>query len=98
MTLDEQIRERLAKRPTVFPGMSKNMREHYRGRFDEMADALLAVLEIHKREHVDGCKGGKGWDNCASCRDTNWGGPEVPWPCETVDAIAKVLGIEASDA
>lgn len=45
MTLDEQIRERLAKRLIVFPGMSSNMREHYRERFDQMADALLAVVE-----------------------------------------------------
>lgn len=58
----------------------------------EMKAALLAVLDVHKPERHS--IGAKVWHNCASCRDTDWNGPEVPWPCETVEAIAKALGIE----
>lgn len=62
--------------------------------FDRMRDALLGVLEVHKPERDS--VGAKVWHNCASCRDTGWNGPEVPWPCPTVLAIAEKLGIEVA--
>lgn len=90
--LDAEIRAKLA----VYTGFA----EHVHGEevFAPLVDAILAALDVHKPEHINGYKGAKGWDNCASCRDTNWGGPDVAWPCETVEAMAKALGIEVPDA
>jgi hypothetical protein len=56
--------------------------------------AILAVLELHKRESDS--VGGTVSYCCSHCRDTGWGGPAVDWPCETVETIAKELGIEAT--
>lgn len=61
-----------------------------------LLDVAHAVMELHKPVHVGGYKGAKGWDHCSHCRDTNWGGPDVDWPCDTVEAVAKALGIEPS--
>lgn len=89
------IRERLAKRPTVFPGMSSGMREHYRGRFDQMADALLAVVDRHGHYDFPADKddgpGDYAWTpHCAYC----W----KPWPCPDLADVAKALGIEVEHA
>lgn len=106
MRLDEQIRTRLAKRPTVFPGMSSDMREYYRERFDQMADALLAVLDLHKPARLSCC--GTGTATCTrhearwSCDHCDTGDPYCTvsneWPCPTVVGIAAQLGIEVADA
>lgn len=92
--LDARIRERLAA-PDA-DDEPDDWGDHWAD-FDAARRALLAVLEVHKRVHVSGYSGAKGWDNCASCRNTNWGGPEVDWPCEAVEAIATELGIEPAD-
>lgn len=63
--------------------------------FEQMRDAVLAVLDLHAANR--GSSGAATWADCAHCRNTNWGGPDVPWPCETVEAMAKALGIEVSD-
>jgi hypothetical protein len=54
--------------------------------------ALLAVLDLHNP--VRQGAGAKAWLECAHCQNADWGGPNVDWPCETVEAIAKELGIE----
>jgi hypothetical protein len=53
---------------------------------------LLAVLDLHNP--VRQGAGAKVWLECAHCQNADWGGPNVDWPCETVEAIAKELGIE----
>lgn len=64
--------------------------------FEQMRDAILAALELHKSKD-DG--------ECAFCVDedsiSSWG--ELVWyhedaPCPTVRTIAEKLGIEAQDA
>lgn len=60
--------------------------------YDAARRALLNVLDLHKPRGTT--VAAKVVYDCEYCRDTNWGGPDVPWPCETVEAIAKGLGIE----
>jgi hypothetical protein len=89
--LDEQIRELIARRPKHFPGMSRpgETYDRYKGWSDRSAAAILTVLELHKPNPHPGGLG----PYCEPCR----GGYEgcEPWPCRTVLAMAKELGIEA---
>jgi hypothetical protein len=76
--LDAAIRERLA--------LDEN--SHYFRYDSEMIQgAILTVLDIHKR-NGPGC--------CTECWEFGPGyeGEPVPYPCPTVLAIAKGLGIE----
>lgn len=92
--LEQRIREKVARRPSVFPGMVRPSEtyDRYKGWSDRSAAALLAVLDRHKPEPDS--MGGRVSYYCANCRDTGWLGPGVDWPCETVEDIAKELGIE----
>ena len=71
----------LAAPPRFYPG------------FEQMRDVLLAILELHPATPA-GVPGKPHLANCTHCRDTGWMGPEVPWPCPTLLAIAEKLGIE----
>lgn len=51
-------------------------------RQDAMRDALLAVLDLHRSVGVL-----KDVPTCWGC------GMDVPWPCPTVSAIDKALGV-----
>lgn len=52
-------------------------------RWARMRDALLAVLDLHIRKVLPG-----GMSYCSHCWNTN-----REWPCPTVQAINKVLGV-----
>lgn len=92
--LNEQLRSLIAHRPSVFPGMARpsEMYDRYKGWSDRSAAALLAILDLHNP--VRQGAGAKVWFECAHCQNASWGGPSVDWPCETVEAIKKELGIE----
>jgi hypothetical protein len=90
--LDQQIRDLVTKRPSIFPGMTRGSETHlrYKGWSDRTAAALLAILDLHKPEWNGGTQ------ICWYCRE---GGPgceaePVAYPCETVRAIAAELGVE----
>ncbi|MEB3367390.1 hypothetical protein [Saccharopolyspora mangrovi] len=57
-------------------------------------DALIAVLDLHEPQGNDS---GEPW--CLVCEDGDgyggiYGGPEeAPYPCDTVRAIARELGV-----
>lgn len=65
--------------------------------FDLMRRAILAALDVHKPQPA-GVHGKPHLMDCAVCLDV---GPEwcdhVGYPCDTVVAIARGLGIEESD-
>lgn len=58
--------------------------------------ALLAVLDLHKPRSA-GVPTKPHIMDCSVCLDvgTEWCSP-VGYPCETVEAIAKALGVEAA--
>ena len=48
------------------------------------ADALRAVVELHKPDSTGGCNACEQW--------TNEGAYQLPYPCPTIQAIEKELG------
>lgn len=55
--------------------------------FEQMQGAIIAALDLHKPEWNGGRR------ICWHCVYP-MGGDNVDWPCETVEEIAKALGIE----
>lgn len=91
--LDAVIRARLHQdRPYVTEGAGR----YGRNAADTWHEALLAVLDLHKPVPVSHPLN-PNLANCAVCMDI---GPEicspVGYPCDTVEAIAEKLGVEAS--
>jgi hypothetical protein len=84
------IRGRIERRPDIFPGMARGGASHlrYKGWSDQMAAALLAVLELHRPFH-------RMSTYCSAC----WPGTQERslYPCPTVRAVAKALGLEVAD-
>ena len=61
---------------------------------DRVADALLAVLELHQPTYfgyADGDRYHGQTPDCGACEDR---AGLLSWPCRTVLAVAEALGIE----
>lgn len=84
--LDAAIRERLEIRDT---GESTDFDPRFVYDCELVQGAMLAVLELHRPEAYSRRP------FCAHCRESGIGYEgAVPYPCPTVLAIAKGLGIE----
>lgn len=96
---DQQIRELIARRPSHFPGLSRpgETYDRYKGWSDRSAAALLAVLDQHPPHAVRVPGRADMPVVCEEC-DGEAGTTLVLWPCSTIRAIAKELGIEVADA
>lgn len=100
-SLDQRIRERLTSlgNEACLGGCGCEDSRCIVYGFDEMRVALLAVLDLHKR-HDKGLgygsreEGGYGTvpDVCGECGKIDEYAQK--WPCPTVRAIAKALGVE----
>lgn len=88
-SLDQQIRDWIARRPRVFPGLPEDSPTRIRQAdwTERSAAALLAVLKTHAPWEV-------GHPDepdyvCQTCRYFT-----SAWPCPTVDDIAEALRVE----
>lgn len=65
--------------------------------FEQMRAAILAALDAHPRRD-GGVQGRPDIADCGTCLEV-WPGycEHVSWPCDTIEAIAKALGIEEND-
>jgi len=64
------------------PRMVAELGPYERNAVDTWQEALLAVLEIHEKQY----------GLCGACGEV----VGVAWPCPTVLAIAKAIGVETS--